>query len=100
MNIRTKLTINALVFVALGLGLGPSWSDTLDMTIEPNMTESTAQAMIREHACWSGEGPAGVIPGHAVVQMPDDAEPSYVESQIGFDIWLKGKPGRVLAFCR
>ena len=55
-------------------------------------------ALMVAHRCWSGEGPQGVIPGHAVVDL--GAGPEYVSSDVGFAIWLDGKPGRLFGFCR
>ena len=55
-------------------------------------------ALMVAHDCWTGEGPKGVIPGHSVVDK--GAGPEYVSSDVGFAIWLDGKPGRLFGFCR
>ena len=55
-------------------------------------------AMLDANDCWVGEGPKGVIPGHSVVDL--GAGPEYVSSDVGFAIWLDGKPGRLFGFCR
>lgn len=57
--------------------------------------------VMAEHDCWSGEAPAdmkGKIPGYAVVDLGDG--PAYVNSKIGFDIWLEDRPGKLFGFCR
>ena len=55
-------------------------------------------AMLDANDCWTGEGPKGVIPGHSVVDL--GSGPEYVSSDVGFAIWLDGKPGRLFGFCR
>jgi zona occludens toxin (predicted ATPase) len=100
MTIIQKLMVNMFVFAAFALAAGPSWDDAVDMNISPDTTESAASAMVREHGCWTGAGPIGVTPGHAVVRLPNDIEPSYVDAKVGFAIWLDGKPGDIIAFCR
>jgi hypothetical protein len=64
----------------------------------PNTDADRVVAMMDAHHCWSGEGPQGVIPGHAVVDT--GAGPEYVDSKVGFAIWLDGKPGTLSGFCR
>lgn len=59
------LLVWAVVSVEYGTNTGT-------LTIEPHVPEPSPVAMmIAKHHCWSGEGPAGVIPGHAVVTMPN-----------------------------
>jgi hypothetical protein len=69
---------------ALGAGqLGFTWADS-SVRVEQEAGEARldeAAALIARHGCWTREAPpdmAGVIPGHAVVTLPGDDEPSYV----------------------
>jgi hypothetical protein len=52
-----------------------------------------------EHDCWTGEGPEGVIPGHAVITNQKGVT-KYVKGDRGFAIWLEGAPGTLHGFCR
>lgn len=75
-----------------------SWQpvDVERATAEP----SRASVLIARHDCWTGAAPEpNLIPGHAVVTLPGSPT-AYVDSAVGFHIWLDGKPGTLHAFCR
>lgn len=60
---------------------------------------SRVERLVTSHDCWTGTAPdPAVIPEHAVVTLPGERS-AYVSSEIGFDIWLHGKPGLLHAFC-
>lgn len=52
------------------------------MGSSPSITRPAAKGspewLMDKHNCWSGVGPAGVIPGHAVVRRGDADDPAYV----------------------
>lgn len=51
--------------------------------------------------CWTGQAPAdNPIPTYAVVTREGAARAAYVPAQVGFEIWLDGKPGTLHGFCR
>jgi hypothetical protein len=51
------------------------------------------------HGCWSDAAPAGAPdPQHAVVTLPGES-PRVVPADVGFGIWLEGKPGTLHGFC-
>lgn len=56
------------------------------------------QELLTDHGCWSGQAPAGAVPGHAVVTLPG-AEPTLVPADVGYGIWLDGDPGELHGFC-
>jgi hypothetical protein len=58
-----------------------------------------ATRLVERRDCWTGEAPAGVVPGHAVVTLPGERA-ALVPAEVGFGIWLDGDPGRLHAFCR
>jgi hypothetical protein len=60
---------------------------------------SPAEDLMEEHKCWTGEGPEGVIPGHAVITNQEGVT-KYVKGDRGFAIWLEGAPGTLHGFCR
>lgn len=60
---------------------------------------SRVEQLVESHHCWTGAGPEGVEPTKAVVTLP--GQKAQVRSaDLGFKIWLEGKPGVVHAFCR
>ena len=67
-----KLFLLAIAFSLLAPGyLAPSWDKGTDaqvMAIRPAVEGSPA-ALVAKHDCWTGEAPAGVVPGHVVVTV-------------------------------
>ena len=98
-RLATNLLLAAIFVTGLTISAATANEPTApDWVVQgPSDADKTA-AMMRTHHCWSGEGPQGVIPGHAVVDL--GAGPEYVSSDVGFAIWLDGKPGRLFGFCR
>ena len=64
----------------------------------PTGDERMVEDLVADHACWSGAAPAGAVPGHAVVTLPG-RRPALVPADLGFAIWLDGRPGVLHAFC-
>ncbi len=94
------MTVGFLVVLAVGLLALPGAAVvTAERPPRPTVVDPVA-SLVRANACWYGQAPADAgIPGHAVVTLPGQ-EPRLVRSQVGFDIWLEGRPGRLHAFCR
>ncbi len=92
--------VGFVVVLTLGLLLVPrSTLVTAERSPRPVVVDPVA-TLVQKHGCWTGQSPPGVgVPGHAIVTLPGQA-PRLVRSQIGFDIWLEGRPGRLHAFCR
>ena len=89
-----------VVVLAVGLLLVPrSTLVTAERPPRPTVVDPVA-SLLQTNDCWHGQAPAGVdVPGHAIVTLPGQA-PRLVRSQVGFDIWLEGRPGQLHAFCR
>lgn len=91
--------------VSLAVAAGGSSAPTDAAPLAPPTRAPTPAAVLRvdeliaDHDCWSGAAPdPTVIPGHAVVTLPGE-EPALLPADIGFEIWLEGRPGTVHAFC-
>ena len=63
----------------------------------PSPDQVRAELLMADNDCWTGSGPEGVIPGHAVVDIGNG--PEVHPSEVGFGIWLDGDPGTLFAFC-
>lgn len=78
-----------------------------DLAASPAPSETRAaraavrvERMLQEHRCWSGAAPAGAPePRHALITPPGDQQPGLVSANVGFAIWLQGKPGTLHGFC-
>lgn len=91
--------LGTLAFAWVTLLVGSPVVDVGQAPRVPNLN-SPAQILLHTHDCWAGKSPYGsLIPGHAVFALPGH-EPRYGRSQVGFDIWLNGKPGILYGFCR
>ncbi len=91
--------------VSLAVTAGGLSAPTDPAPISPLTPAATPAAVLRvdeliaAHDCWSGDAPdPTVIPGKAVVTLPG-AEPALLPADVGFEIWLEGRPGTVHAFC-
>lgn len=65
---------------------------------------SRVQALLDEHDCWTSSAPAGAVPGHVVVTLTGDSEPTYGGARLtGLALaqLFEGGPvvGRVWGFC-
>lgn len=81
-------------------------SGIIDATQPPPQEVVTKQSrsdrLFEKHDCWNGEAPKDVGPfgpGHAVVTLPGH-KAQYVSADVGYGIWLEGKPGTLHGFCR
>lgn len=75
--VRTSLLCGAMLLVGAGImTLAPTPSPVV-LPTTPVESGPTAADLVDRHGCWSGEGPAGVIPGHVVVTLPGDDDPTY-----------------------
>ena len=92
--------VGFVVVLAVGLVLVPrSTLVTAERPPRHTVVDPVA-SLVQTYGCWHGQPPAGVgVPGHAIVTLPGQA-PRLVRSQVGFDIWLEGRPGQLHAFCR
>ena len=94
-SLRLSLSGAAVVTAAAVTCL--SWQP---VNVERATESSRASVLIARHDCWTGAAPEpDLIPGHAVVTLPG-SRTAYVDSAVGFHIWLDGKPGTLHAFCR
>lgn len=101
--------VGAILFGALAYVLAPSLTgadtgaepDAYTADARPAATDWAARAaeLVAENDCWTGEAPADVIPGHAVVTTPG-RPPHLAPAARGFAIWLDGAPGTLHAFCK
>lgn len=80
-----------------------NWDTAMDAEVRPEpetFVNQAADQLIVKYDCWRGDdGPKGVIPSHAVFMLPGQPV-RYGSGDVGFDIWLHGKPGVLFAFCR
>jgi hypothetical protein len=95
--------LTGVVSLAVAAGGASAPPDPAPLT--PPTPAATPAAVLRvdelvaDHGCWTGAAPdPTVIPGSAVVTLPG-REPALVPADIGFEIWLEGRPGTVHAFC-
>lgn len=88
----------ALSAVALLVLLSFGWDNATDLDINPD-AGSIATQIMGEHDCWSGAGPEGVIPGHAVYTLPGEPT-TYGSAEVGFAIYEGDIEGDLWGFCR
>lgn len=55
--------------------------------------------LLDRHDCWTGQGPADTIPGHAVVTPEGSNMPTLAPAADGFAIWQDDAPGVLHGFC-
>lgn len=65
----------------------------------------SVEDMLAAHDCWTGEAPAGVVPGHVVVTLVGESEPTYggpqLTGRVLAQLFEDGPVvGRVWGFCR
>lgn len=98
---NTLRGINALALACTLAYFVPQWDTASDQHRADPQTTAQAQAatLLAEHDCWTSNGPAGVIPGHAVYTLPGRGT-AYGPASVGFAIWQDDKPGILHGFCR
>lgn len=57
------------------------------------------QRLFEQHECWTDDGAEHPIPAGALVTKPG-GEPRVYPADVGFRIWLEGRPGTLHAFCK
>lgn len=87
------LAVVGFAFLAIAAGS----AEDVEVDWQPMPYETAVTDLIADNGCWTGEGPADVIPGHSVVDVGNG--PELALSDVGFGIWLDGDPGKVYAFC-
>lgn len=112
-------TLNAGVIctgLAFGLGLSSLATPNAAVLIErppasvpsqPSEQTATAarlaertEALAERNHCWTeSTAPQDVVPSKALVTLGEGG-PHVVKADIGYDIWLEGRPGTLHAFCR
>lgn len=101
--------LGAFVFPIMtisGLGMGVLVAEYVTpaaVQVEPSQpaapSPSRVERLIERNDCWADDAPKDVIPGHAVVTLPGQ-DPKVAHADVGFAIWLDGRPGTVHAFCK
>lgn len=80
--VRTSLLCGAMLLVGAGImTLRPTPSPVV-LPTTPVESGPTAADLLDRYACWSGEGPTGVIPGHVVATLPGDDDPTYAGHRV------------------
>ena len=99
---RSLLTTGAATAAFVSLLVGAQGLVIQDSTVTPAPVADDGSdrvtRLVDRHDCWTGAGPEGVIPGHAVVTLPGERA-ALVPAEVGFGIWLDGDPGHLHAFC-
>jgi hypothetical protein len=94
---RWGMRVLVLGFAVIQLGL--SWVPQR-ASYAPATDDLAVQRLMDEAGCWTSATAtdAHVMPGSALVTLPG-GDPELVDPDIGFAIWLEGRPGVLHAFC-